>query len=392
MYDVIVVGARCGGAPTAMLFARRGYRVLLLERRRFPSDTMSTLYIHQPGLAHLAEWGLLDAVAASGCPRLDRVSYRAADVRLDAAAPVLGEIGWGYAPRRYILDQILVDGAVDAGAEFADRCLATDVLWDAGAVTGVRFRGASGAIREERAALVVGADGMNSTIARAVRAPIEREDPLMTCVYYAFWADLPILFQFHERPGGWTAAIPTHDDLVAVAVYLPQHRFATARLDPMRAYLDCVRTTAPALFEQLAGKQPVSPLRGRGDQRNYARLAGGDGWVLVGDSGYHKDTITARGITDALLQAQMLVDAVGDVRDRAGCVRSLQRFGLERDAAFAESYRATIALARLNLGGSRLAILRAVSAAPDLTARYFAVLAGMASMQDLLTGELLDRL
>ena len=97
MYDVIVVGARCGGAPTAMLFARRGYRVLLLERRPFPSDTMSTLYIHQPGVARLAEWGLLDAVDASGCPPLDRVSYLVADVRLDAAAPVLGEASciWG---------------------------------------------------------------------------------------------------------------------------------------------------------------------------------------------------------------------------------------------------------------------------------------------------------
>ncbi|HXF60055.1 MAG TPA: FAD-dependent monooxygenase, partial [Caldilineaceae bacterium] len=64
MYDAIVVGARCAGSPTAMLLARKGYRVLLLDKAGFPSDTLSTHYIHQPGVACLKRWGLLDKVIA----------------------------------------------------------------------------------------------------------------------------------------------------------------------------------------------------------------------------------------------------------------------------------------------------------------------------------------
>ena len=68
MYDAIVVGARCAGSPTAMLLARKGYRVLLLDKARFPGDTLSVHYIHQPGVASLQRWGLLEGVVASHCP------------------------------------------------------------------------------------------------------------------------------------------------------------------------------------------------------------------------------------------------------------------------------------------------------------------------------------
>lgn len=68
MYDVIVVGARCGGSPTAMLLAQLGHRVLLVDRASFPSDTVSTHLVTIPGVARLERWGLLERVAASGCP------------------------------------------------------------------------------------------------------------------------------------------------------------------------------------------------------------------------------------------------------------------------------------------------------------------------------------
>src|SRR5262245_65213251 len=69
MYDAIVIGARCAGAPTAMLLARRGHKVLLVDRSKFPSDVLhSTLWIHQPGVQLIKDWGLLDRVIATGCP------------------------------------------------------------------------------------------------------------------------------------------------------------------------------------------------------------------------------------------------------------------------------------------------------------------------------------
>ena len=126
MFDVIVVGARCSGAATAMLLSRRGFRVLLVDRMTFPSDTLSTLYIHPPGVALLREWGVLPAVVASGCPRLDRSRYEVGGVRLDSG-PFSGDAS--YAPRRRVLDQILVDAAVAAGAEFRAGCRVTGPVW-----------------------------------------------------------------------------------------------------------------------------------------------------------------------------------------------------------------------------------------------------------------------
>ena len=71
-YDVIVVGARCAGSPAAMLLARRGYKVLVVDRATFPSDTPTAHFLLPPGVARLRRWGLL---TASG-PRTARRSGR----------------------------------------------------------------------------------------------------------------------------------------------------------------------------------------------------------------------------------------------------------------------------------------------------------------------------
>lgn len=138
MFDAIVVGARCAGSPTAMLLARAGYRVLLLDRAEFPSDALSTHLIHQPGVAALARWGLLDRVRASGCPPLEHAVYQVADIRIEGCGRGVAGQRTGYAPRRRVLDAILVGGAVAAGVEFRGRCSVTTLLRDdTGRVVGV---------------------------------------------------------------------------------------------------------------------------------------------------------------------------------------------------------------------------------------------------------------
>src|ERR1700730_1772206 len=125
MYDAIVVGARCAGAPVAMLLARAGHRVLLVDRAHFPSDTLSTHYIHQPGIARLARWGVLDAARATGCPAVEPTVYQVQDVRLDGGSVRHEGQRAAYAPRRHLLDKILIDAAVAAGAEFREGCSAS---------------------------------------------------------------------------------------------------------------------------------------------------------------------------------------------------------------------------------------------------------------------------
>ncbi|MGA8112618.1 MAG: FAD-dependent oxidoreductase, partial [Actinocatenispora sp.] len=203
MHDVIVVGAGCAGAPTAMLLARSGYRVLLLDRARFPRDTLSTHYIQQPGVALLRDWKLLDAVLATGCPPISHVRYRTGDVTFDGSAWSYDGAGFAVAPRRYVLDRLLVEAAVAAGVEFRDDCRVTDLLVDDGRVVGVRSVTARGEPVEERARLVVGADGMRSVVAARAGAVTRIEDPLMTCVYYTYWPGISDSFEIHEAPGRW---------------------------------------------------------------------------------------------------------------------------------------------------------------------------------------------
>lgn len=393
MWDAVVVGGRCAGAASAMLLARQGRRVLLVERARFPADTMSTLYIHQPGIALLAEWRVLDAVAASGCPRLGTVSYQVGDVSMSSAMPVAGTVDATFAPRRHILDRILVDAAVDAGATFADGCSLYGLRWADGRVVGVRLRTAEGRRVTEHTRLVVGADGMRSRVADLVGAPEIVRDPRMTCVYFTGWTGVTCGFGFRERTGIWIATIPTHEGITFVATYFPQDRFTQIRTDPLTVHLDGVHSVAPDLFDTMHGRTPTIRLQGTGDQRNFFRQAFGSGWVLVGDAGHHRDTITAQGITNAFTQAQLLANELPpDLADRHRTDVALQRFQARRDAELADSYRSTLELARLEVTESRLESLRGISRHPALTERYFAVVAGIIAMDDFLTPELLDLL
>src|SRR5690349_7367167 len=171
MYDAIVVGARCAGAPTAMLLARQGYKVLLLDRAGFPSDTLSTHFIQPPGVARLARWGLLDRVAASNCPPAHRLVFDVGPFALVGTPPPVDGIADCYGPRRQVLDTILVEAAVQTGAELREHFTVTELLMDGERVRGIRGHAAGGATVTEEARIVIGADGLRSFVARSVQAP-----------------------------------------------------------------------------------------------------------------------------------------------------------------------------------------------------------------------------
>src|SRR5512132_276313 len=167
-HDVIVVGARCAGSPTAMLLARAGYRVLLLDKALFPSDTMSTHVVHPPGVAALERWGLLDRLVATGCPPIDTYTFDFGPLTLSGSPRPIDGVSVAYCPRRTVLDKLLVDAAVEAGAELREGFTVEEVLTSGGAVTGIRGHGRNGASVTERARIVIGADGRHSLVAKAV--------------------------------------------------------------------------------------------------------------------------------------------------------------------------------------------------------------------------------
>jgi 2-polyprenyl-6-methoxyphenol hydroxylase-like FAD-dependent oxidoreductase len=377
MYDAIVVGARCAGATTAMLLARAGHRVLLVDRARFPRDTLSTLYINTRGVSRLMRWGLLEDVIAAGTPTLDRVSYRigapgAGTVTLDGAPGPTGAATAAYAPRRLVLDEILVRAAVAAGVELRDGASVTGLEFDGDRVVGVRLR-----TGVERAHLVIGADGMRSTVADAVRAPMIVEDSPKTCVYYSFFAGVTDHFELYEAPGQWIGAVPTNDGATLVQAYFPQSEFQRIRHDAAAAFAANVSSAAPELWQRMCDGGQVDRLYGTGDQRNFFRTAAGPGWVLVGDAGHHRDSITARGITHAFLQAELLTDALpADLGDTPATEKALERFATQRYDTLIDDYHDTLSVGKLSTPPHRVDMLREVAEDPDRTTRFFAGMAG----------------
>lgn len=389
MYDVIVIGARCAGSPTAMLFAQQGYRVLLLEKARFPQDTLSSHYIHQPGVALLDRWGLLDKLRGAGCPPINHESYQGPGVRLDGfSLPVDGH-RTTYAPRRFVLDPILAGGAVASGVELRQSCAVTELVFEGDRVVGVRYTTPGGAEATDRARLVVGADGMRSLVARKVGAPKVVEHPRMTCVYYSYWAGVPARFELYERPGRWIATIPTNDDLTLIMTYFPQSEFPAVRTAVESAYLDAVRTTAPELFERMSAGRRVEQMYGTGHQENYFRKAYGPGWVLLGDAVHHKDSITARGITDAFIQAQSLTEHIGQgLHDDGALKAALRRYEHDLTNVFLNFYQGVLNVAELKPEG-RTELLRNLVGHQELIDRYFSTVSGACSFDDFYNAELL---
>lgn len=213
-YDAIVVGARCAGSPTAMLLARRGYKVLVVDRATFPSDTLSTHIVHPPGVAALRRWGLLDRLLATGCPPIHTYAYDFGPFALEGA-PGLPDEPFAYCPRRTILDKLLVDAAAEAGAEIREGFAVEEILVEDGRVVGIRGGEPGGATVTERARVVIGADGRHSLVARAVGAAVYHERPAFAYAFYSYWSGLPMDGRMETYIGDRRGfgAIPTHDGL-----------------------------------------------------------------------------------------------------------------------------------------------------------------------------------
>lgn len=313
-YDAIVVGARCAGSPTAMLLAHKGYRVLLVDKATFPSDTMSTHVTHPPAVAALARWGILERLEATNCPPFTTYSFDFGPVTIAGTPRPADGVANAYCPRRIVLDALLVEAADAAGAELREAFTVEEILVDEGAVVGIRGHAKGGPTVTERARVVVGADGRHSLVAKAVQPPRYNEVPPLSPAYYAYWSDLPAdrfdTYIRAEDHRGW-AAMPTHDELTCVVQAWPQSEFHANRKDVEGAYMKSFEL-APQFAERMRGAKRQSRFVGTADLPGYFLKPYGPGWALVGDAGYHKHPITAFGITDAFRDAEALASALDD--------------------------------------------------------------------------------
>jgi 2-polyprenyl-6-methoxyphenol hydroxylase-like FAD-dependent oxidoreductase len=341
-YDAIIVGARCAGSPTAMLLARQGYRVLLVDRATFPSDTMSTHIVHNPGVAQLRRWGLADRLAATGCPAIDTYRFDFGPFAITGTPRAANGARRAYAPRRRVLDALLVEAAAHAGAEVRTGCSVEELLVDDGTVAGIRARTKGGARHDEHARVVIGADGVHSLVARAVKASAYREVPARQAMYYSYWSGMPTggELQIYLRPRRALVAIPTHNDLTCVVVAWPIDEFESNRHDVKANYLKAF-DAEPAFAERMHHATREERLIGT-TMDGFYRTPYGPGWALVGDAGYHKDACTAQGITDAFHHAELLANALDSVfTGKQGYDEALAGYRRTRDDTTGPMYQLT---------------------------------------------------
>jgi 2-polyprenyl-6-methoxyphenol hydroxylase-like FAD-dependent oxidoreductase len=378
-WDVIVVGARCAGSPTAMLLARAGHRVLVVDRATFPSDTLSGHLVHPPGVAALARFGLLERLEATGCPPIHIYAFDFGPFRLAGTPRPVAGIAHGYAPRRTVLDTLLVEAAAEAGAEVRTGFTVEDVVFDdTGRVAGIRGHGRGGASVVERAAVVVGADGHHSRVAKAVDAPRYHERPSYEAAYYAYWSGVPVDgFEILNCPDRVLGALPTHDGLTLVLVAWPLAEFAANRSDVEGNYLKAL-DLVPGFSERVLAGRRESRFHGTGDLPGWFRKPYGPGWALVGDAGYLKDPCTAQGISDAFRDAELLAGALSDaLSGRRPWNEALAAYHHIRDETILPMFELTCGLATLEPPPPETAqLLAAVHGNQAATDDFVSMLAG----------------
>jgi 2-polyprenyl-6-methoxyphenol hydroxylase-like FAD-dependent oxidoreductase len=346
IYDAIVVGARVAGSPTAMLLARKGYDVLLVDRATFPSDTISTHLVHPPGINALQRWGLLNKVVASGCPAIDTYAFDFGPFTLSGAPDPAGTVAYG--PRRTVLDKLLLDAAVEAGAEVRESFTVESVFDEDDRVTGIRGHGKGGRTIAEYARVVIGADGRHSLVAQAVHPWQYHQKPPLLAAYYAYWSGLPMdgRFETYVRPSRGMAAWPTNDDLTVVIAGWPYAEFEANKKDIEGNYHKAF-DLAPSFGQRLAAGTRETRFVGTAVP-NFFRKPFGPGWALVGDAGYNKDFITAQGIHDAFRDAELCTTALDDAFSGARSFdAAMADYQSRRDAQVLPMYEFTTELATL---------------------------------------------
>jgi 2-polyprenyl-6-methoxyphenol hydroxylase-like FAD-dependent oxidoreductase len=327
-YDVIVVGAGGSGAATATLLARGALSTLLIDQLPRLAAPLAAMPLTRAGVLLAARLGLLDDLIAEGTPPVRRTTFRYGDEESVMSVKRSHGIDALYAPRASVIEPLLVRTAIESGAAVISGANVTDLIVRDGRVVGVRTTRADGQFAEFHAALVIGADGIDSIIAARARAPFTRFSAHATAVISALWRDLPVDgIEWNFHPDACSGLIPTNNG-VCVFAAAPPSRIREANVDTM---IELVAVGAPALHARLqhATARAVRAWSGR---RGFIRKSAGRGWALVGSAGYFKNPASAHGCTDAFRDAALLARAVLDgFGDNATLDDALAHYEITRD-------------------------------------------------------------
>jgi flavin-dependent dehydrogenase len=393
-YDMIIVGARCAGSATALLLARKGYRVLLADKASFPSDTMSGHFIHTRGLACLQRWNVLDRLLATDIPRVPRTIMDTGEVVLEGETLPIDGINYSMGPRRYIIDTLLVQAAVEAGAELREKFTVQRLLEHDGTIVGIQGRTAGGEVMSDYASMVIGADGMHSLVAREVNAPVYQTHNVLTCCYYSHWSNLPLdTLQMYLAPQGSVVAFPTNNNLALIGISLPYNRFNEVRLDVTTNFLATVALLAPMLSALTTRATLEERFMGTGDLPNFFRKPYGPGWALIGDAGYHTDPVLGEGISNAFIEAERLVQFIDRGLSEAETLpAALAEYEVQRNQESIPLYEMTMGVASFKPNVEMDQLYHALAGNQADTMRFMGVIEGSVPVEDFFAPKNIQRI
>jgi 2-polyprenyl-6-methoxyphenol hydroxylase-like FAD-dependent oxidoreductase len=378
-----------------MLLARKGYRVLLLDKASFPSDTVSTHVIWPHGAEILDSWGLLDRLAATGCPPV------ALNMKFDVGPLALvggvldtnGGRG-GFCPRRTVLDKLLVDAAVESGAELRENFTVDALVWDGDQVVGIEGHGRNGGTVEERAKIVIGADGVHSFVAKAVQAPEYDTVPPLVTAYYSYFSGIDCVdIEQYVLLGEGAAYFPTHDRLTLVITGWKSSKFREVRADVERS-VKKVHAKIPNSLERIEAGRQEEKWVGTAGVPNYFRRPYGPGWALAGDAAYERDFLTAQGISDSFIDAQSLSEAIdAGFSGRQPLVEALADHEKNRNERVTPMYHFSCEIATLEPPPSEMqALFGALHGNQEATNQFFSAMTGSLPLPQFMDPDNLGRI
>ncbi|MGW3563082.1 NAD(P)/FAD-dependent oxidoreductase [Streptomyces sp. NPDC000941] len=372
---MIIVGGRVAGSALAALLARRNWRVLLCDRAPLPSPAVSTHFFGPSVLAFLDdELGVREDVEASGAPRLAHWHLQLGDNYYGGPMLPRARHPYNLCVRRETLDGILLRrAATERQVEIRDRCSVKRLLVEGGQVVGVAGHG-----WQEKARVVVGADGRGSLVAQQAGAATLFDAGVLRATFHAYWRGVrplpePSLELWHDN-GDIIQAGPCDDGQWVIMLSCPPDTFGPLRHDGVAGYEQRLRSLS-SMAARLRDADRISPVYGCGTLRNYHRTAAGPGWRLVGDALCHKDPLFGAGIGDALTGARALADTLdAALSGTSGWEESAIAYGARVEEKIAGRMRAGLEEVTIQPPEpGQLAWIRAVLSHPGLAfdlARY----------------------
>lgn len=334
--EVIVVGGGPAGSTIAAELAIAGHEVVLLDKARFPRHKACSEYVNPAGAKLLEEMGLLEELRLAGAHRMEAMIVHAPGGHrfvADYARAELGRAALGLS--RYRLDHLLLERAKAAGVTVRERSHVRAVIREHGRVSGIEAS-INGARVQIRAALVIGADGRNSVVARTLSTDAAPVWPRKTglIAHYRGVTGLDRFGEMHVDRHAYAGLAPLEDGLTNVAL-VADARTVNGRTGSIDEFFTGSLDAMPQVAQKLAGAERVGGIRGVGPMATRVRRAAGDGYLLVGDAASFLDPFTGDGIYQAL-RAAHLAAPVASAALRAGDVstESLDPYRIARRRAF----------------------------------------------------------